>query len=211
MTVADVIEARLRVRDRYAQVLSDYDRSETRTRELRAIAVHDCELTALIEGNLEAKALMQMRTLQIGMLLLREPSSGNASAFEQMLQSARGRGATASVDTQPAPPTLLEPAPPAAKACPPPLPTGAQAALLSIVPKGRIQRDDPPDASVFEARSVLTTYAKTDRHRGVSVPDVVLSACRQLVARGTPISEVCKLADLSRMALNRYGIRARPQ
>lgn len=209
MTVSDAAEERLRVRERYTSVLSDYDRSETRTRELRAIAVYDCELTALIEGNLEAKALMQMRTMQIGMLLVREPSAGNSSAFEQMLQSARSRGASPALEVQPASMALPEPER-APVPCPPAPPTGAQAVLLSIVPKSRRPPEVPPDAAILEARSVIALHAASEREQGKALPAAVVDACRLLVSRGVTMTEVCQLADMPRMTLHRHGIRARP-
>lgn len=206
-TVEQAIEERLAVRDKYERLLADHGTSQDKTKELRSIATHDCELTALIEGNTEAKALMQMRTMQISMLLIREQSSSNSSVFEQMLLQARGRAPAASVDTASAPVVLPEHSPAVTTPCTPvATPTGAQAALLSIVPKIRERQDNDPAHA--EARKLLVDYAATDRKGKPAIPDEVLSACRLLLAAGVKVNEVCSLADISRMTLSRYGIRS---
>lgn len=206
-TVEQAIEERLAVRDKYERLLADHGTSQDKTKELRSIATHDCELTALIEGNNEAKALMQMRTMQISMLLIREASSSNTSVFEQMLTQARGRALPTSVDTTPPVVVSAEHLPHLSTPAPAATPTGAQAALLSIVPKIR-ERKDLSDPELATARKVLADYGTSDRKGKTAVPEEVLNACRVLLAAGVTSTEICQLADLSRMTLHRYGVKA---
>ena len=202
---------RLRVRADYLRVLKDYDRSQDRTKELRAIAAHDCELTALLEGNGEARALMQMRTLQISMLLVREPSAGNTSVFEQMLQSARSR-TTSSVDTACAPVVLTENPPSVStpSTAPAPAPTPAQATLLSIVPRQRIPHRPVEDHNRQALIKILTDFAESGHKPPAPIPAVVLDACRKLLAAGMSASEVSRFTGMSRMTLHRHGLKAGP-
>lgn len=209
LTRAECSLRRLEVRHKYEQLLADHDHSEASTRVLRAIAVHDCELTALLEGNKEAKDLMQMRTLQISMLLTREPVGAGASVFDQLLLKAKQRtdanlanSPARAVDTSPRAVVQEETPPVRRPGC---APTEAQATLLRIVPRPPSVREI--DDSETLARRTLTEYAKAPRAGKEAIPDTVVDAARVLVKFKYKLTEICRLGDVSRMGLHRRGVR----